>query len=100
MSRLRRLFPDFFHNSFSRSFDHFTVSFICVVVMMLMNVADVIIAMSATAYAQTRAGGTFITSGIIGPRGDEVKQALLAAGFDITAVTEENDWLCITAKKS
>ena len=62
-------------------------------------VADVIIAMSPTAYAQTRSGGTFITSGIIGPRGDEVKQALLAAGFEITAVREENDWLCITAKK-
>jgi ribosomal protein L11 methyltransferase len=63
-------------------------------------VADVIIAMSATAYAQTRQGGMFITSGIIGPRGEEVKAAMTAAGFDIVDVHEQNDWLCITAKKN
>ena len=62
-------------------------------------VADVIIAMSGAAYAQTRPGGTFITSGIIGPRGDEVKAALTAVGFTVAEVREENDWLCITAKK-
>lgn len=62
-------------------------------------VADVIIAMSTAAYAQTRRGGTFITSGIIGPRGEEVRAALTAAGFTIVDVQEESDWLCITAKK-
>ena len=62
-------------------------------------VADVIIAMSAAAYAQTKRGGIFITSGIIAPRGDEVKAALTAAGFEIIDVHEQSDWLCITAKK-
>lgn len=62
-------------------------------------VADVIIAMSGAAYAQTRRGGTFITSGIIGPRGEEVRAALTAVGFTIVDVQEESDWLCITAKK-
>ena len=62
-------------------------------------VADVIIAMSAAAYAQTKRGGIFITSGIIAPRGDEVKVALTAAGFEIIDVHEQSDWLCITAKK-
>ncbi len=62
-------------------------------------VADVIIAMSQTAYAQTARGGVFITSGIIGPRGDEVKAAITAAGFEIVSVHEQSDWLCITARK-
>ena len=63
-------------------------------------VADVIIAMSRTAYSQTRKGGIFITSGIIGPRGDEVRAAITEAGFEITDMHEQSDWLCITAKKN
>ena len=63
-------------------------------------VADVIIAMSRTAYSQTRRGGFFITSGIIGPRGDEVKNALIEAGFEIAETHEQSDWICITAKKN
>lgn len=63
-------------------------------------VADVIIAMSQTAYAQTKRGGVFITSGIIGPRGDEVQAAVTAAGFEIVDVHDQSDWLCITAKKN
>ncbi len=63
-------------------------------------VADVIIAMSKTAYCQTRRGGIFITSGIIGPRGEEVKAAITDAGFEIIDVHEQSDWLCITSKKN
>ena len=62
-------------------------------------VADVIIAMSAAAYEQTRQGGIFITSGIIGSRGEEVRTAIEAAGFRTLAVHEQSDWLCITARK-
>lgn len=62
-------------------------------------VADVIIAMSGTAYEQTGEGGIFITSGIIGPRGEEVQAAIEEAGFHILAVHEQSDWLCITARK-
>ena len=62
-------------------------------------VADVIIAMSSTAYAATKKGGVFITSGIIGPRGEEVKAAIAGAGFEIAEVHDQSDWLCITALK-
>ena len=62
-------------------------------------VADVIIAMCGTAFAQTRAGGIFITSGIIGPRGAEVRAAIEKAGFRVLGVHEQNDWLCFTAQK-
>lgn len=63
-------------------------------------VADVIIAMSPTAYSLTKKGGIFISSGIIGPRGDEVREAVTGAGFEITDIHEQSDWLCITAKKN
>ena len=63
-------------------------------------VADVIIAMSRTAFEQTRKGGVLITSGIIGPRGDEVKAAVAEAGFEIIDVHDQSDWLCITARKN
>lgn len=62
-------------------------------------VADVIIAMSSFAYSAVREGGTFITSGIIGPRADEVAQALTDAGFRILERAEQNDWVCIRATK-
>ena len=62
--------------------------------------ADVIIAMSPTAYSLTKKGGIFISSGIIGPRGDEVREAVTGAGFEITDIHEQSDWLCITAKKN
>ena len=63
-------------------------------------VADVIIAISRTAYSQTRKGGVFITSGIIGPRGEEVRKAIAEAGFEIIEMHDQSDWLCITAKKN
>ena len=63
-------------------------------------VADVIIAMSRAAYEKTRKGGVFITSGIIGPRGEEVKAAIEQAGFEIADVHEQSDWLCMTARKN
>ena len=63
-------------------------------------VADVIIAMSRTAYEQTRSGGIFITSGIIGPRAEEVKTAVSEAGFSIIDIHDQSDWVCITARKN
>ena len=63
-------------------------------------VADVIIAMSRTAYSQTRKGGVFITSGIIGPRAEEVKKSVAEAGFEIIGLHEQSDWVFITARKN
>lgn len=60
-------------------------------------VADVIILMKDLLRNFLKSGGTLITSGIIGERAEEVKEALQHSGFIITEVTEKNDWVALTA---
>ena len=56
-------------------------------------VADVIIAMRPLFLRCLKPGGILLTSGIIGPRADEVGQQLRDAGFTIQARFEKNDWV-------
>ena len=56
-------------------------------------VADVIIAMRPLFLRCLKPGGTLLTSGIIGPRADEVGQQLQDAGFTIQDRFEKNDWV-------
>lgn len=44
-------------------------------------------------------GGLYITSGIIARKADEVRDALVKAGFAVEAVDTEGDWVAITAVK-
>ena len=60
-------------------------------------VADVIIPLSVHAHDYLHPGGTYITSGIIDGRQDEVCAAIISAGFQITAHINEDDWHCFTA---
>ncbi|MBQ4312580.1 MAG: 50S ribosomal protein L11 methyltransferase [Clostridia bacterium] len=62
-------------------------------------VADVIIALSGAAYRYTRAGGTFITSGIISEREQPVADAIEAAGFVIVDRISQGGWSCLVCKK-
>ncbi len=55
-------------------------------------VADVIIPLSAMIPALLAEGGTFICSGIIDSRGDEVQAALESNGFHITTRREQDGW--------
>lgn len=55
-------------------------------------VADVIIAIAPFAYKAVKAGGIFITSGIIEDRMDDVTKALEGAGFEIRDVKRSADW--------
>lgn len=59
-------------------------------------VADVIIPLAGFVPAVMAPGGTFITSGIIDTRLDEVKDALTAAGLHITHVRQRDCWACVT----
>ncbi|MCY8297811.1 50S ribosomal protein L11 methyltransferase, partial [Bacillus inaquosorum] len=43
--------------------------------------------------------GHFITSGIIGHKKQEVKEALEQAGFTIVEILSMEDWVSIIAKK-
>ncbi len=61
-------------------------------------VADIIIAMKDILKQFLIPGGILIASGIIGDRGDEVKEHLKSVGFKISHITEKNDWIAISAE--
>lgn len=61
-------------------------------------VADVIIAIAPYIRGFMNSGATFICSGIILERLDEVKAALTKNGLNITKVKCDDDWAAITAK--
>ena len=56
------------------------------------GIGDVIIAIAPFAYKAVKAGGIFITSGIIEDRMDDVTKALEGAGFEIRDVKRSADW--------
>lgn len=60
--------------------------------------ADVIIPLSAIAGDFLKEDGIFITSGIINTKEEEVKEAMIANGFEILEITRMGDWVSITGK--
>ena len=60
-------------------------------------VADVIIPLAPVVPRFLRPGGTFLCSGILNVRLDEVKAALQAAGLTITAENQLDDWCQLSA---
>lgn len=60
--------------------------------------ADVIIPLSAIIRPHMKEGGLFITSGIINTKEDEVREALLANGFEILDTTYLKEWVCFLCK--
>ena len=62
--------------------------------------ADVIIPLSAIAGEFMKPGAFFISSGIIYLKAEEVKEALLANGFEIVEVTQMGDWFSYVARKN
>ena len=61
-------------------------------------VADVIIPLAKDVRRYLKDGGTFIASGIIEMRIDEVREAIEKEGFEIQEIKKENDWYCIISK--
>ena len=51
------------------------------------------------AFSIVKPGGYFVTSGIIGAKKEDVKNALIASGFDIEEVLMMEDWVAIIAKR-
>lgn len=58
-------------------------------------VAQIIKDMAPLLFAALRPGGSLLASGILVSRKEEVKKALLAAGFVCRAVWEADDWVCM-----
>ncbi len=63
-------------------------------------VADVIIALLPQAAGVIEQNGIFITSGIIADREEDVAEAVLNNGFDITDVIRRGEWVCMVCKPS
>ena len=61
--------------------------------------ADVIIPMAPVIPARLKKGGYFITSGIIDFKEQQVKDALLQAGFTIVETNRQGEWVNITARR-
>jgi len=62
-------------------------------------IADVIIAMAPATAAVLEEGGTFISSGIIAFRSEDVSVALAGAGFVVLEQVQEGEWVAFAAKK-
>lgn len=60
--------------------------------------ADIIIPLSATVKRHMVPGGYFISSGIIEMKAKEVKEALLANGFEIVEESRMKDWVSFVAR--
>ena len=61
-------------------------------------VADVIIPLAPMVSQLMDPQGTFLCSGIIDTRGDEVAAALEAAGLAVTGRREKNGWIALEAR--
>ncbi|ALC81677.1 MULTISPECIES: 50S ribosomal protein L11 methyltransferase [Bacillus] len=61
--------------------------------------AEVILRFTDDAYKLLKKDGIFITSGIINHKKQEVRDALIQAGFDIVETLAMEDWISIIAKK-
>lgn len=61
--------------------------------------ADVLVPLTPVAVRHLKAGGVYITSGIIDDKEDVVREAVVKAGLEILDVTYQGEWVCITARK-
>ena len=61
--------------------------------------AEIIMSFTDDAYSIVKPGGVYATSGIIGAKKDEVKQALEKSGFIIEEVLMMEDWVAIISRR-
>jgi len=61
--------------------------------------AEIILMFTTDAFKLVKQGGYFITSGIIAPKKQEVKESMEAAGFEIVEVIQMEDWVAIIGQK-
>ena len=61
--------------------------------------AEIILMFTTDAFKLVKQGGYFITSGIIAPKKQEVKESMEAAGFEIVEVIQMEDWVAIIGRR-
>lgn len=62
--------------------------------------ADVLVLLTPVIVPHLKAGGIYITSGIIDNKEQTVRDAVEAAGLEVTEVTYQGEWVSVTARKS
>ena len=61
--------------------------------------AEIIMTFTDDAFSIVKPGGYFVTSGIIGAKKEDVKNALIASGFVIEEVLMMEDWVAIISRR-
>lgn len=61
--------------------------------------ADVLVPLTPVIVNQLKAGGIYITSGIIDEKEETVTEAVKAAGLTVLEVTHQGEWVSVTARK-
>ena len=62
--------------------------------------ADVLVPLTPVIVNQMKAGGLYITSGIIEDKEETVVEAVKAAGLEVLEVTYQGEWVSVTARKN
>ena len=62
--------------------------------------ADVLVPLTPVIVRQMKAGGIYITSGIIDEKETVVTEAVKAAGLEILEVNRQGEWVSVTARKN
>ncbi|MBQ6175145.1 MAG: 50S ribosomal protein L11 methyltransferase [Clostridia bacterium] len=62
-------------------------------------IADIICAFASPLRAKIRPGGTFIASGIIKEREDEVERAVTEAGYRVAEVRRRGEWVALLCRR-
>ena len=61
---------------------------------------DVLIPLTPQAVRCMKPGAVYITSGILLERAESVKEAMRAAGLQVTGMTEQGEWCCVVGRKN
>ena len=61
--------------------------------------ADVLVPLTPVIVHQMKPGAVYITSGILDVKEEVVKEAVVAAGFEVVEVTHQGEWVSVTARK-
>lgn len=75
------------------------VGYECYDIVVANILADVLVPLTPVIVNQMKKGGIYITSGIINDKEEVVKDAVTAAGLEVSEITYQGEWVSITARK-
>lgn len=76
------------------------VGYECYDIVVANILADVLVPLTPVIVNQLKAGGIYITSGIIDDKEETVVEAVKAAGLKVLEVTYQGEWVSVTAQKA